>query len=119
MDFSSTTVSYTHLDVYKRQVPGKQSSPRLEERLNLRDILITMLMNFGGLRVSEPFHLFVHDVLPDPYHPDRAYVRVFLPEEGQPHPVWRDPRGRLFFTTWLCLRTRGGPGEKPPLCVGC
>jgi hypothetical protein len=30
-------------------VPGKQKSPRIEERLNLRDILITMLLHYGGL----------------------------------------------------------------------
>ena len=75
-------------------VPGKQNSPRLEERLNLRDILITMLMNFGGLRVSEPFHLFVHDVLPDPLHSERAYVRIFHPEEGLAPPDWLDARGK-------------------------
>jgi hypothetical protein len=75
-------------------VPGKQDSPRLEDRLNLRDILITMLMNFGGLRVSEPFHLFVHDVLPDPYRPECAYVRVFHPEEGLAPPDWFDAKGK-------------------------
>lgn len=75
-------------------LPGKQNSPRLEERLNLRDILITMLMNFGGLRVSEPFHLYCQDVLPDPYHPERAYVRVFHPEEGRAPPDWLDAKGK-------------------------
>lgn len=75
-------------------VPGKQNSPRLEERLNLRDILITMLMNFGGVRVSEPFHLYAHDVLPDPFHPERAYVRIFEPEEGLAPDDWRDARGK-------------------------
>lgn len=75
-------------------VPGKQNSPRLEERLNLRDIMITMLMNFGGLRVSEAFHLFIHDVLPDPYHPERAYVRIFHPEEGRAPPDWLDVKGK-------------------------
>lgn len=82
-------------------VPGKQNSPRLEERLNLRDILITMLMNFGGLRVSEPFHLYCQDVLPDPYHPERAYVRVFHPEEGRAPPDWLDAKGKPI----KCYRT--------------
>lgn len=93
-------------------VPGKQNSPRLEERLNLRDILITMLMNFGGLRVSEPFHLFVHDVLPDPYHPERAYVRVFHPEEGLAPRDWMDAKGKSI----QCNRTaylKGKYGLKP------
>jgi integrase len=75
-------------------VPGNQNSPRLEERLNLRGILITMLMDFGGLRESEPFHLYAHDVLPDPFHPERAYVRIFHPEEGLAPDDWRDARGK-------------------------
>lgn len=71
-------------------VPGKQASRRIEIRLNLRDILITMLMHYGGVRMSEPFHLYVHDVLPDPFHPDRAYVRIFHPSEGVAPPDWFD-----------------------------
>ena len=45
-------------------------------------------------RISEPFHLFVHDVLPDPYHPDHAYVRIFHPEEGLAPPDWLDAKGK-------------------------
>lgn len=75
-------------------VPGKLQSPRLEERLNLRDILITLLMHFGGLRMSEPFHLYVHDVVPDPSHSDRALVRVFHPSMGTAPPDWRDIKGQ-------------------------
>lgn len=63
-------------------VPGRQTSPRLEERLNVRDILITMLMHYGGVRVSEPFHLFVHDVAANPLHPDQALVRIYHPSSG-------------------------------------
>jgi hypothetical protein len=93
-------------------VPGKLNSPRLEERLNLRDILITMLMNFGGVRRSEPFHLFVHDVLPDPIHPERAYVRIFHPEEGLAPDDWRDATGKPI----KCNRTaylKGKYGLRP------
>lgn len=74
-------------------VPGKQKNLRIEERLNLRDILITLLMHYGGLRMSEPFHLYVHDVLPDPYHPERAHVRIFHPSEGNAPPDWLDAKG--------------------------
>lgn len=63
-------------------VPGKQNSPRLEERLNLRDILITLLLHYGGLRMSEPFHLFVQDVLSDPLNSERAWVRIYHPRSG-------------------------------------
>jgi integrase len=75
-------------------VPGKQKSPRIAERLNLRDILITLLQHCGGLRASEPFHLYVHDVLPDPYDPDLAMVRVYHPSEGQAPDDWLDAQGR-------------------------
>ena len=75
-------------------VPGKQKSPRLEERLNLRDILITMLMHYGGLRISEPFHLYVHDVVNDPIHADRALVRIYHPNLGTAPPDWMDIKGK-------------------------
>lgn len=75
-------------------VPGKQKSPRLEARLNLRDMLITMLMHYGGVRMSEPFHLYVHDVLPDPVHTGRALVRIFHPSLGTAPPDWPDSTGK-------------------------
>lgn len=93
-------------------VPGKQKSPRLEERLNLRDILITLLMHFGGLRVSEPFHLFVHDVQSDPSHPEQARVKVFHPSLGLAPLDWFSPEGKPI----RCNRQRyllGKYGLKP------
>lgn len=74
-------------------VPGKQKSPRLEERLNLRDMLITMLLHYGGVRMSEPFHLFVHDVRTDPQNPRRAWVRVYEPSQGEAPNDWLDAKG--------------------------
>lgn len=67
---------------------------RLDEQINLRNVLITMLMHFGGLRSSEPFHLFVHDVLPNPLHPDVAMVRVYHPSDGLAPDDWFDARGK-------------------------
>lgn len=93
-------------------VPGKQKSPRLEERLNLRDILITLLMHFGGLRVSEPFHLYVHDVQADPSHPELAWVRIFHPSVGNAPPDWLNHEGKPI----RCNRQRyllGKYGLKP------
>lgn len=75
-------------------VPGKQKSPRIEERLNLRDILITMLMHYGGLRMSEPFHLFVHDVIPDDTDPGSALVKIYHPSLGQAPGDLRDAKGK-------------------------
>lgn len=67
---------------------------RIDEQLNLRNVLITMLMHFGGLRLSEPFHLFVHDVLPNPLYPDIAMVRVYHPCDGLAPDDWFDARGK-------------------------
>lgn len=75
-------------------VPGMQNNPRLEKRLNLRDILITLLMHYGGLRMSEPFHLYVHDVSPDPMHLERALVRCFHPSMGTAPHDWHDAKGK-------------------------
>ena len=75
-------------------VPGKQKSPRLEERLNLRDILITMLLHYGGLRMSEPFHLYVHDVIHDDIAPGTALVKVYHPSLGQAPSDLRDAKGK-------------------------
>ncbi|MEZ2738003.1 gamma-mobile-trio recombinase GmtY [Comamonas jiangduensis] len=51
-------------------------------RWNLRDILITLLMHYGGLRVSEPMHLWVDDVFIDPNNPKAARVLVHHPSDG-------------------------------------
>ncbi|MFM5192135.1 gamma-mobile-trio recombinase GmtY [Aeromonas media] len=75
-------------------VPGRLKSLRLEQRLNLRDILITLLMHYGGLRISEPFHLYVQDVVSDPIHPDGALVRIYHPSLGTAPPDWPDTKGK-------------------------
>ncbi len=75
-------------------VPGMQNSPRIEERLNLRDILITLLQHFGSTRKCEPFHLYVQDVLPDPNDAESAWVRIFHPSEGIAPPDWLDAKSK-------------------------
>lgn len=75
-------------------IPGKQKRSRIEERLNLRDILITLLMHYGGLRMSEPFHLYVHDVMLDPLRDGSAWVRVYHPSLGQAPSDWLDAKGK-------------------------
>ncbi|MBI3898737.1 MAG: site-specific integrase [Gammaproteobacteria bacterium] len=72
--------------------PGGKNKPRWEDRFSLRDILITILLHGGGLRESEPFHLYIHDVVADPFDPSIALVRIFHPYEGEAPSDWRDPR---------------------------
>ncbi|MCK8687750.1 hypothetical protein [Pseudomonas umsongensis] len=50
-------------------VSGQQRSRSVHERLNIRDIMITILLHGGGLRESEPFHLYVTDIAVDPSNP--------------------------------------------------
>lgn len=61
-------------------VPGKQGAPDPLDRLNLRDILITILQHFGGIRKSEAFHLYHHDVTRG--EDGLATVRIYHPSEG-------------------------------------
>jgi len=62
--------------------PGVPLTAPVFKRLELRDILITILMHFGGLRRSEPFHLWLEDVIPDPENSESALVTVYHPEIG-------------------------------------
>jgi len=72
-------------------IRGKQRSPLPYERLSLKDILITILLHGGGLRESEPFHLYVSDVGVDPQNPESAVVRLYHPEQGAAPADYVDP----------------------------
>ena len=63
-------------------------------RLNLRDCLVTLLMHGAGFRVSECFHLYVHDVRPDPQDSSIALVRIHHPSEGQAPDDWVNELGQ-------------------------
>ena len=63
-------------------VRGAQRSAGIHEQLSLKHVLITILLHGGGLRVSEPFHLYVSDVRIDPENPCNALVRLYHPEQG-------------------------------------
>jgi integrase len=49
---------------------------------NLRNILITLLLHYGGLRTSEPFHLYIDDIMEDPDRKGNALVKVHHPIDG-------------------------------------
>jgi integrase len=67
---------------------------RVGNRIDYRAILITLLLHAAGFRESEPFHLFVEDVVPDPRNPRKALVRIHHPSEGFAPDGWRDALGR-------------------------
>ncbi|MFB2762785.1 gamma-mobile-trio recombinase GmtY [Marinobacter shengliensis] len=60
---------------------GFEASDRIYERLDLKNVLITMLMHYGGLRLSECFHLWVEDVIP--WDDGTALVKVYHPAKGK------------------------------------
>ena len=72
-------------------VRNKQRSPAIYERLSLKDILITILLHGGGLRLSEPFHIFTSDVGTDPQNPNSVVVRLYHPEQGAAPEDYVDP----------------------------
>jgi site-specific recombinase XerD len=74
--------------------PGQAENIVTSKSHNIRDILITLLMNAGGLRVSEPFHLFVSDVIEDPSREGVAFVRLYHPAEGMAPEKSIDENGR-------------------------
>lgn len=63
-------------------------------RQDYRGMLITLLLQGAGFRESEPFHLFIPDVFPDPSHPKQAKVLIHHPSHGYAPADWRDERGQ-------------------------
>lgn len=61
--------------------------------LNMKNILITMLIHYAGLRISEPFHIFISDIKPDPKENDRATIIIQDPRHGKAPEYWRNQRG--------------------------
>lgn len=49
-----------------------------------KSMAMTMLMHYGGLRVSELFHIYIGDIVEDVNAPEEALVRVYHPEYGTP-----------------------------------
>ncbi|MEQ1367667.1 gamma-mobile-trio recombinase GmtY [Acinetobacter schindleri] len=61
---------------------------------------ITMLMNYGGLRKSEIFHIYISDITLNPNEPKEALVRVYHPELGAaPDPHFKNRREYLLSKT--------------------
>lgn len=67
---------------YGFRLNGVKSESPVHEKYNLRDILITLLLHYGGLRESEPFHLYLDDISEDPERKGNALVKVHHPSDG-------------------------------------
>lgn len=62
--------------------PGAATESNIFLRYNVRDMMITLLDGWGGLRRSEGLHLWVRDVIEDPSSPGHALVVLAHPEES-------------------------------------
>jgi hypothetical protein len=63
-------------------------------RPDYRGMLITLLLHGAGFRESEPFHLYISDVFPDPANRDQAKVLIHHPRFGAAPADWRDASGK-------------------------
>lgn len=59
-------------------------------RYDFRGMLITLLLHGAGFRESEPFHLYVPDVSPDPANSRQAKVLIHHPSYGSAPVDWCD-----------------------------
>lgn len=64
-------------------------------RQDYRGMLITLLLHGAGFRESEPFHLYISDVFPDPANPSQAKVLIHHPSHGAAPNDWRNEVGKL------------------------
>jgi hypothetical protein len=67
---------------------------RAAGRYDYRGMLITLLLHGAGFRESEPLHLYIQDVFPDPANPRQAMVHIHHPSHAAAPADWRDERGR-------------------------
>ncbi len=67
---------------------------RAAGRQDYRGMLFTLLLHGAGFRESEPCHLYISDVFPDPANPRQAKVLIHHPSYGAAPPDWRDERGK-------------------------
>ncbi|OTG96012.1 integrase [Acinetobacter sp. ANC 4654] len=73
----------------------------LDRRVALRDKLILLLMHGGGLRESEALHLWIEDVLIDPFNKNSVKVRIYHPEGGKAPNNWRGRSGKTTRAAYL------------------
>lgn len=67
---------------------------KVKGKYDYRGMLITLLLNGGGLRVSEPFHLYLQDVFPSPENRTLACVLIHHPHQGFAPSDWLDSTGK-------------------------
>ena len=70
-------------------IPGVLLTEPVHLRVNLRNVLITMLMHYGGIRLSEAFHIYVNDIYMDIEKTSESFkeiptINIYHPSDGRP-----------------------------------
>lgn len=76
--------------------------------LNIKNVLISMLISYGGLRVSEPFHIFISDIYDDPTDDSQCFINIQHPALGEAPEYWRKNNGNKYATRDAYLRKKYG-----------
>lgn len=77
-------------------------------KLNIKNVLITMLISYGGLRVSEPFHIFISDIYDDPVDDSQSFINIQHPALGEAPEYWRKHTGNKDASREMYLREKYG-----------
>lgn len=83
-----------------------------DRRVAIRDQLILLLMHGGGLRESETLHLWIEDVLIDPFDSNNVKVRIYHPEDGKAPNGWRGRSGKTTRAAYLKEKYALSPRNK-------
>ncbi|AEG09428.1 phage integrase family protein [Shewanella baltica OS183] len=71
-------------------LPGSRSHDPIYKRLDLAKVLIFMLTRFGGVRISEPFHLYINDIQPHPSEERQMIIKIHHPSESVAPVKWAE-----------------------------
>ncbi|RTR26970.1 gamma-mobile-trio recombinase GmtY [Shewanella atlantica] len=71
-------------------LPGSRPHDPIYKRLDLAKVLIFMLMRFGGVRVSEPFHLYINDIQPYPTEDKQMIIKIHHPSDSVAPEKWAE-----------------------------
>lgn len=92
---------------------------RVGGRIDYRCILITLLLHGAGFRESEPFHLYVEDVVANPRNAHSALVRIHHPSSGFAPPGWegssrgaKRPNRKEYLNTVYGLKPRSDMNDE-------
>lgn len=110
-------------DGFRLNNPDQRTAER-----NYADILIALLQGSAGFRESEPFHLFVDDIIENPLEPGSALVRIHHPTESKVHLFDKHSgkneyqyRSTFLASKGLCarntIRGKSRAGWKDPLLI--